>query len=90
MTPPRTPAMSTVGVTKRYPGVLALKDVTLDLAGEVHALVGQNGAGKSTLIKILSGAVEPSDGQLMIEGQRTSLSSPAEATKRGIATITQE
>jgi ABC-type sugar transport system ATPase subunit len=91
VTPPRPPAMSTIGVTKRYPGVLALKDVTLDfLAGEVHALVGQNGAGKSTLIKILSGAVGPSEGQLMIEGQPTNLASPAEATRHGIATITQE
>jgi ABC-type sugar transport system ATPase subunit len=58
VTPPRTPALSAIGVTKRYPGVLALRDVTLDfLPGEVHALVGQNGAGKSTLVKILSGAV---------------------------------
>jgi ABC-type sugar transport system ATPase subunit len=91
VTPPRTPALSAIGVTKRYPGVLALRDVTLDfLPGEVHALVGQNGAGKSTLVKILSGAVGPSDGQLMIEGQPIRLASPAEETKHGIATITQE
>jgi ABC-type uncharacterized transport system ATPase subunit len=40
--PAGTPAMSTIGVTKRYPGVLALKDVTLDfLAGEVHGSLGR-------------------------------------------------
>ena len=43
-------------LTKRFPGVIALKDVTFDLAqGEIHSLCGENGAGKSTLIKTLSG-----------------------------------
>jgi ABC-type sugar transport system ATPase subunit len=70
---------------------VALQDVTLDiLPGEVHAFVGQNGAGKSTLVKILSGAVEPSEGQILLRGETVRLASPVAAVARGIATITQE
>jgi ribose transport system ATP-binding protein len=85
------PAISVIDVTRRYPGVVALKGVTLDIQpGEVHAFVGQNGAGKSTLVKILSGAVEPSSGQILLRGMPTKLTSPADAVKQGIATMTQE
>ena len=48
-------------ITKRYPGVIALNNVSISFReGEVHALVGENGAGKSTFIKTISGAVQPS------------------------------
>ena len=57
-------------VTKEYPGVTALDDVSLSFSrGEVHALMGANGAGKSTLIKILSGAEQPTAGEISFEGE---------------------
>ena len=57
------------GVSKAFPGVQALADVSLAVhAGEVHMLLGQNGAGKSTLIKILYGAYQPDQGEFLFEG----------------------
>lgn len=77
--------------TKEYRGIPAVRDVTFTLErGEVHALLGENGAGKSTLTKMISGVVEPTSGQLFIDGEAASLSSPAEALKRGIAMVYQE
>ena len=56
-------------------GVMANKDVTLQVnKGEIHALSGENGAGKSTFLKILSGALEPSKGDVtMSPGERLSV-----------------
>jgi ribose transport system ATP-binding protein len=56
----------------------------------VHCLLGQNGAGKSTLIKVLSGFHQPDAGTITWDGQETSLSTPAKAIERGVATIYQE
>ena len=51
------------GITKEFPGVLALDKVSFGIqAGEIHALVGENGAGKSTLVKILTGVTAKDDG----------------------------
>ena len=78
-------------VTKAYAGVQALKRASLELrAGEVHALVGENGAGKSTLIKILTGAVQPDSGEIVLEGRRLDRLSPAAAKALGIAAIYQQ
>ena len=55
------------GLVKEYPGVKALQGVDFDvLEGEVHCLLGPNGAGKSTLIKCVSGAVEPTAGEILV------------------------
>jgi len=79
------------GITKRFPGVVALKDVSLELkAGEVLALMGENGAGKSTLMKILGGAYPPDEGELLIDGVPVVLKGISDAKKRGIALIHQE
>lgn len=87
----RASVISVNNVTRRFPGVVALKSVTLEIrAGEVHAVVGQNGAGKSTLVKILSGAIKPTDGQILLRGEPIRLATPVEAAMRGIATMTQE
>ena len=78
-------------ITKFYPGVIALSDVSLSFEkGEVHAIVGENGAGKSTLIKIISGAVSPSAGVININGREFSSVTPAQAIEQGISVIYQE
>lgn len=79
------------GITKLYPGVTALKDVNLSFRrGEVHALCGENGAGKSTLIKIISGAVTPTSGEIVIEGKVYSEMTPALSREKGVAVVYQE
>jgi simple sugar transport system ATP-binding protein len=78
-------------LSKVYGQVTALAGVDLDIrAGEILALVGDNGAGKSTLVKILSGAIAPSDGTIAVAGQPVLFSSPAEASAAGIQTVYQD
>jgi ribose transport system ATP-binding protein len=79
------------GISKRYGGTLALKDVSLSAdLGEVHALVGENGAGKSTLMNVLSGAVAPDSGSIFLGGARATMSSPHHANRLGIRAVHQE
>lgn len=62
--------ISVKGITKAYPGVCALDDVSVEFArGEIHAVIGENGAGKSTLMKVLSGAILPDRGVITVEGR---------------------
>ena len=78
-------------IRKEYPGVVALKDVTLQLRrGEILGLIGENGAGKSTLIKCCSGAVIPTSGKIKINGKEFSRMTPQLAAENGIAIIYQE
>src|SRR5579871_2939379 len=85
------PLLEMRGVGKHYRGVAALKDIDFDLRrGEVHAILGENGAGKSTLVKILAGAVTPTQGEIRIEGQRIQIASPSLARRYGIAMVYQE
>ena len=78
-------------ITKRYPGVVALNNVSADFRkGEVHALLGENGAGKSTLIKVMSGAVTNDEGQILIDGETYAHMTPAVSRKHGIEVIYQE
>jgi ABC-type sugar transport system ATPase subunit len=78
-------------LAKDYPGVRALRGVSVDLRrGEVHALIGENGAGKSTLIRILSGDVRPDNGSISIDGEIVVFDGPRDARRRGIVTIFQE
>jgi ribose transport system ATP-binding protein len=85
------PALEVRGLTKEYPGVRALKGVDFDVrAGEVHCLLGPNGAGKSTLIKCVSGVVEPTAGEILLNGEPLRVGDPAASLERGVATIYQE
>ena len=78
-------------IRKEYPGVVALKDVTLQLRkGEVLGLIGENGAGKSTLIKCCSGAVIPTSGKIKVNGKEFDRMTPQLAAENGIAIIYQE
>lgn len=78
-------------IRKEYPGVVALKDVTLRLhKGEVLGLIGENGAGKSTLIKTCSGAVIPTSGKIRVNGKEFDRMTPQLAAENGIAIIYQE
>jgi len=78
-------------VTKRFGPTVALDGVNLELRrGEVHALIGENGAGKSTLMNILAGSIRADRGQMNVDGQVYSPTSPLAARERGIALIHQE
>ena len=79
------------GIVKRFPGVVALNHVDLDVQkGEIHALLGENGAGKSTLMKVLAGAYQRDEGVILIGGQNVEVSSPSHAQQLGISIIYQE
>jgi len=86
-----TPIVEVRNATKEYRGVPAVRNVSFTLhRGEVHALLGENGAGKSTLTKMIAGVVEPSAGEIWIDGAKAELGSPSQALKRGIAMVYQE
>src|SRR6266487_2483257 len=85
------PLLEGRAITKRFPGVLALSDVSITVRqGEIHALVGENGAGKSTLMKILAGVYAADSGEIIFKGQPTHFANTRQAQKAGIATIYQE
>ncbi len=88
---PGTAVIEVKDIGKRYGNIIALSDVSTSVrAGEVTCVLGDNGAGKSTFIKILAGAHEHSDGELLIDGNATTLSSPRAALELGIATVYQD
>ncbi|KAA3509806.1 ATP-binding cassette domain-containing protein [Agrobacterium vitis] len=78
-------------ISKSFPGVNALTDVSFDVApGEIHGLLGENGAGKSTLLRILSGVFRPTSGSVFVDGDAVAFRKPLDARQAGIAMIHQE
>ena len=83
--------MSARQVTKTYGAVQALKSVHFDIhRGQVTTLFGENGAGKSTLMKILSGVIRPSSGEIVLDGQPISFADANHARACGVSIIHQE
>jgi ribose transport system ATP-binding protein len=85
------PLVVASGLTKRYPGVVALDNVDFSLErGEVHVLFGENGAGKSTLISILAGVTAPSAGTVAIAGAPVAVFTVRNARALGVSAVFQE
>jgi simple sugar transport system ATP-binding protein len=85
------PLVEMRGITKHYGRIQALTDVTLTInRNEIVGLLGDNGAGKSTLIKVLSGAVPMSTGEIWVKGRLVDIRSTNDAIANGIETIYQD
>jgi ABC-type sugar transport system ATPase subunit len=83
--------LSVRGVSKTYPGVAALQDVSFSVhPGEIRGLCGENGAGKSTLVKILMGIVQPDTGSIAINDQPQIVRGPQHAQGLGLGLVAQE
>lgn len=84
------PILKAKNLVKKYGRVTALDHCDFELMpGEILAVIGDNGAGKSTLIKAVSGAVQPDEGDIYLEGEKVSFASPLQARDRGIETVYQ-
>jgi rhamnose transport system ATP-binding protein len=85
------PRLSLRGLSKSFEAVQALRDVSFDLQpGEIHSLVGENGAGKSTLVGVVTGLLEPDEGEVLLDGRPVRFKSPREARAAGIAAVYQD
>ena len=85
------PILEARGLVKRYGHVVALNGADFELyPGEILAIIGDNGAGKSTLIKALSGALQPDEGEIQLDGDRVHFRSPRDARDAGIETVYQD
>jgi fructose transport system ATP-binding protein len=85
------PILEARGLVKQYGHVVALRGADLELyPNEILAIIGDNGAGKSTLIKALSGALQPDEGEIRLDGERVQFRSPRDARGAGIETVYQD
>ncbi|QUC68610.1 ABC transporter ATP-binding protein [Aristaeella hokkaidonensis] len=77
-------------ITKRFPGIIANDDITLQLKhGEIHALLGENGAGKSTLMSVLFGLYQAEEGTIKKDGKEVQINDPNDANALGIGMVHQ-
>jgi fructose transport system ATP-binding protein len=85
------PLFQARGIVKRFGHVTALSGADFDLyPHEILAVIGDNGAGKSTLIKVLSGALQPDEGELRLDGEAVHFKTPLDARRAGIETVYQD
>lgn len=86
----QTAALEMRNITKMFGDFVADSDVSLSIErGEVHALVGENGAGKSTLMNICFGILQPTSGQIQVNGEVVTMASPTTARQHGIGMVHQ-
>lgn len=85
------PVLEVRGLSKSYGAIQAVDGVSFALRpGHVTALVGDNGAGKSTVLKMISGALRPDSGEILMDGHPVRLSDPVAARQLGIETVYQD
>jgi fructose transport system ATP-binding protein len=85
------PLLEARGLVKTFGHVVALNGADFELfPGEILAIIGDNGAGKSTLIKALSGALQPDEGEIRLDGEPVHFRSPRDARRVGIETVYQD
>ncbi len=78
------------GLTKRFGSFVANDDISLTIEpGEIHCLLGENGAGKSTLMNMLYGLLDPSEGEILLDGEPVKFSTPGDAITAGIGMVHQ-
>ncbi|MDK9715576.1 MAG: ABC transporter ATP-binding protein [Sulfuritalea sp.] len=79
------PLLRTKGLTRRFGGLVAVSDVSLDLhLGEIHVVIGPNGAGKTTLTNLLSGDLPPTSGEVLFEGRNIAGQASDQISRLGI------
>tara|TARA_A100001037_G_scaffold85131_1_gene77273 strand:- start:371 stop:1066 length:696 start_codon:yes stop_codon:yes gene_type:complete len=82
------PLLSIQGITAGYGEISILENVSLELLpGQIYALLGPNGGGKSTTLKVCSGQLVPTKGELMVAGKVMTGSEPNALARAGICTI---
>ena len=83
-------AIEMLHITKRFPGIVANDDITLQLKkGEIHALLGENGAGKSTFMSVLFGLYQAEEGVIKKDGKEVKINDPNDANALGIGMVHQ-
>lgn len=77
-------------ITKQFGDFKANDNINLQIEkGEIHALLGENGAGKSTLMNVLSGLLQPTSGQIYMDGKAQVIANPTDANRLGIGMVHQ-
>ena len=78
-------------VYKNFGSVIALKNISMTTdSGQINCILGDNGAGKSTLMKIVAGNFSPTNGEIFVEGKKTSFSNPLDSRNHGIEIVYQD
>ena len=87
----QTPLLRVADLRKEYGAIVALEDASFEVRrGEVVGLLGDNGAGKSTLVNLLAGAIIPTAGTIILDGEPRTFETPADARSVGIETVYQQ